>query len=570
MSKLNVSWAAASGTGGATISQYRVYTDAGSGYYTATGTSISNLGPFTAGAKTVTVVAVDSRGRTATSAGVFFEVLPYSVPGVSKQKVDRTTAAGVVDNLGTYMKANVTYAFASVNGKNSASATFAYKTTGASSYSAETSIAQSTDKIFGGSFSSLTAYHVRFTVTDALGSVTTYVATVDSLKLALEFESSANRLWVHCPLTVNADATFNNLITSGGNSHLNINGLSYISLRTGGTERGYFHSGGLVVVGTISCANLSVTNPPWPSLPTNPTFTTVSVSQDNNAYMINGYSMLDIGSNGIRTSARVNYGLRTNYACTLYGADYVQFFVGNTERGYFHSGGLNVTNTISCANLSVTNPPWPTSVSLPANISCTSLSASSYVTVGTDNNAYRINGYSMLDLGNNHVRYSARMNYGLRSNYAASIYGADYIQFYIGSTERAYCSTSGINNSSRAEQKEGIRSAGSALSIIKDARLYQYRYTVPATESKESPGPTPQSVEEGELALSLRTSTPPEPSLSPERLGFVIGEGYEPPPACVLAEDGNGVNLYAMASVCWRGLQELSEKVTILERKLSS
>jgi len=28
-------------------------------------------------------------------------------PGVSKQKVDRTTSAGVVDNLGTYLKENL-------------------------------------------------------------------------------------------------------------------------------------------------------------------------------------------------------------------------------------------------------------------------------------------------------------------------------------------------------------------------------------------------------------------------------------------------------------------------------
>jgi hypothetical protein len=231
-SKMNASWAASAGTGGATISSYRVYTDTNS-YYTAYSNSLAGIGPFTAGAKMLTVVAVDSRGRTsAASSGIAYTVEPYSVPGVSSQKVDRTTSAGVVDNLGAYMKARITYAFASVGGKNSASATFAYKTTGSSSYSAETSIAQSTDKIFGGSFSSLTAYHVRFTITDALGSVTTYVVTVESLKIALEFESSANRLWVHCPLTANQDMTFNGLVTSGDNSHLNLNGLSYISLRT--------------------------------------------------------------------------------------------------------------------------------------------------------------------------------------------------------------------------------------------------------------------------------------------------------------------------------------------------
>jgi len=74
--------------------------------------------------------------------------------------------------------------------------------------------------------SSTVSYHVRFTITDALGSTTTYIATVDSLKIVLEFESSGGRMWARCPTTftstlaVDGAATFNNLITSGGNSHL--------------------------------------------------------------------------------------------------------------------------------------------------------------------------------------------------------------------------------------------------------------------------------------------------------------------------------------------------------------
>jgi hypothetical protein len=303
------------------------------------------------------------------------------------------------------------------------------------------------------------------------------------------------------------------------------------------------------VIGTLSCTNLSVTNPPWPSLPTNPTFTTVNVSQDNNAYTVNGYSLLDIGSNGIRTSARVNYGLRTTYACTLYGADYVQFFIGNTERGYFHSGGLHVTNTISCANLSVSNPPWPTSVSLPSSPSFSGTVYGNKFSAGSDAQAYMINGYEMLDIASSNIR----VNYGLRSNYSTNVYGATYVRFFIGSTERAYVSSSGMNNSSIAEQKEGIRNADSALVIVRDARLYQYRYTLPDVA---------QAVAENSEA------TRAAPQVPPERMGFVIGEGYEPPPACVLAEDGNGVNLYAMASVCWRGLQELLARVDALEKAL--
>ena len=49
--------------------------------------------------------------------------------------------------------------------------------------------------------------------------------------------------------------------------------------------------------------------------------------------------------------------------------------------------------------------------------------------------------------------------------------------------------------------------------------------------------------------------------------GTVRVDSYDPPPACVLAEDGNGINLYAMSSVCWRGLQEILARVSALERR---
>jgi flagellar basal body rod protein FlgG len=442
-----------------------------------------------------------------------------------------------------------------VGGKNSASATFAYKTTSSSSYSAETAIAQSTDKIFGGSFSSLTAYHVRFTITDALGSVTTYVATVDSLKIALEFESNANRLWVHCPLTVNADATFNNLVTSGGNSHLMLNGQSYISLRTSGTERGYFHSGGLHVAGTVSCTNLSVTNPPWPTSFTWPN--TINASQDSNAFTINGYAVLDIsGGNVCVNRGLYSYGYPTN----IYGSPYVRFMIGGTERGYFHSSGLNVSGTVSCTNLSVTNPPWPTSFSLPSSPSFSGTVYGNRFHAYADGQAYTINGYEILDIASSNIR----VNYGLRSNYSTNVYGATYVRFFIGNTERAYVSSSGINNSSRAEQKEGIAAAGSALAIVENARLYKYRYTVPEVEAV----PEKEGIATANAQAMIESSEATEPHRRcPERMGFVIGDGYDPPPECVLAEDGNGVNLYAMASVCWRGLQELLARVNALERK---
>jgi hypothetical protein len=249
----------------------------------------------------------------------------------------------------------------------------------------------------------------------------------------------------------------------------------------------------------------------------------------------------------------INRGLYSySYSTNIYGSPYVRFMVGGTERGYFHSTGLQVAGTVSCTNLSVTNPPWPTSVSRPSSPSFSGTVYGNKFSAGSDSQAYMINGYEMLDIASSNIR----VNYGLRNNYSTNVYGSTYVRLFIGNTERAYCSSSGMNNSSLAEQKEGIRDAGSALSIIKDARLYKYRYTAPEIVPANFGGAFPEHSE----------ATEPH-RRCPERLGFVIGEGYDPPPDCVLAEDGNGVNLYAMASVCWRGLQELLARVDALENR---
>ena len=166
-----------------------------------------------------------------------------------------------------------------------------------------------------------------------------------------------------------------------------------------------------------------------------------------------------------------------------------------------------------------------------------------------------INSYEVVDIGGGNVRY----NYGLRTIYSSNVYGATYVRLFIGNTERAYCSTSGMNNSSLAEQKAEIHDAGSALALVRDARLYRYRNTISPVESRTAPAP--QALEESEPAPPAEPTPPAAPELSPERVGFVIGDGYDPPPACVLAEDGRGINLYAMISVCWKAIQELSAKL---------
>jgi phage minor structural protein len=346
-------------------------------------------------------------------------------------------------------------------------------------------------------------------------------------------------------LAVSGVSTFNNLITSGTNTHLTLRGAQYISFQISSTERGYFHSGGLQVTNTLAAAAVTATG-----------------AISGNSAAINA----GITCNDLTAYNRISSGSSSHL--TLRGTSYVSFETGTTERGYVHSGGLTVHNTISCASLSVTN-----GIPLPANPSFTTVNAS------TDANAYKINGYAMLDMGYNAQRYSVRMNYGLRTTYASTVYAADYVQFYIGNTERAYVSSSGIANSSMAEEKNGIKTAGSALAIVENARLYQYRYTVPpvqplaaARQAEEAAAPIAQAEIENREATSSAYADTTEGSLAggPERMGFVIGEGYDPPPACVLAEDGRGVNLYAMSSVCWRGLQELLAEVNVIKKKIGA
>jgi phage minor structural protein len=258
--------------------------------------------------------------------------------------------------------------------------------------------------------------------------------------------------------------------------------------------------------------------------------------------------------NALTVAGGSGYGLRCDSGNTLYltnpdSSRYITFRIGSTDRGYFYSGGLSVNGTVSCTNLSVSNPPWPISISLPSSPSFSGTVYGNRFSAYQDGQAYQINGYSMLDISSsgNIAVGGGLIGYG----YPLNLHGGPYIRFLISGTERAYVSSSGVQNSSLAEQKSDIKTAESTLDIIQNATIYQYHYNAPrrarALCSLETP---PETIAE----------TP-----EPERLGFVIGDGYAAPPACVLAEDGNGVSLYSMAAVCWRGLQELLARVTNLE-----
>lgn len=95
---------------------------------------------------------------------------------------------------------------------------------------------------------------------------------------------------------------------------------------------------------------------------------------------------------------------------------------------------------------------------------------------------------------------------------------------------------SGFPTASLAKYKQDIRPhTDSALDVINSATIYDYRLR--------------SEVEVGKDRI---------------RTGLVIGENYNTP-SCVI--DGDGVEQYMMSSLAWLGIQEVDEKIEVLERK---
>lgn len=98
-SRLNLAITGAAGVKYSTIKSYSITFD-GSSYGAQSAVSAVLKG---SGTLTITGKITDSRGRT-TSKSVTVSVLPYSPPKITAFSLQRCTAAGVLDDLGTYVK----------------------------------------------------------------------------------------------------------------------------------------------------------------------------------------------------------------------------------------------------------------------------------------------------------------------------------------------------------------------------------------------------------------------------------------------------------------------------------
>jgi hypothetical protein len=242
---------------------------------------------------------------------------------------------------------------------------------------------------------------------------------------------------------------------------------------------------------------------------------------------------------------RVPSGSNSLYLTNPNSSYYIAFRIGSTDEGYFASDGLHINDTFFGNRLSLNSyATIGSTLSAGGTITGNGFSSS------RDAKAFCANDYSILDVSS---AGNVAVNGGLYAyGYPTNIHGSTYVRFYVDGTQRAYVSSSGIQNSSLAEQKAAIQSAGDTLSVIQNAQIYQYQYV----NTRSAPPD------------NCTLSTPPEqlaPVTSRQYMGFVIGDGYTAPPDCVLSEAGDAVNIYSMAAVCWRGIQELAARVTALE-----
>ncbi len=216
--------ASASGARGSTIRSYTiddVYQAAQSdGSLSYTG------GAFTIGEdKVFNICATDSRGRTSqirSTANV--EVVPYHNPYVSAFTAHRNPA----DN--SHVVVHATWVFASVKGKNSATAALSYKPSAGKVWTVYGNLTNDTDTTLTTAFAEESSYDLRLTVTDKLGRSTTYEAAVPTAEVLLDFRSGGKGLGVGKiaetdSLEVAMDAKFmkNLVMTDVGSRGNNIN-----------------------------------------------------------------------------------------------------------------------------------------------------------------------------------------------------------------------------------------------------------------------------------------------------------------------------------------------------------
>lgn len=294
---------ATAGTGSSIAS----YTFSGSGINTTVTTNTATTSTLqSTGTQTYTVTVKDARGRSA-SKTVSITVYPYATPSFGQPDVKRCDANGNLTESGTYAKYTINSTYASVNGKNTRTVTVAYSSNGGTSYSAETTLQETTDTAStktgvygGGAFAISSAYVIRFTIKDAYGATKTITAPLQSAARPINIRSNGKGVSIGAMSTKDA---FEVSMAADFNSTLNVDGVTTINNTLTTTNvinaKGGINMGGLNgQTGELTIRFSNPTNSQYPHncyfYGGNPTSTTGIGSYDGkNSRMVWNYNDVD-------------------------------------------------------------------------------------------------------------------------------------------------------------------------------------------------------------------------------------------------------------------------------------
>lgn len=158
----------AAGAYGSTIKSYSI----SGGGYSGTGATLTTGFLNSSGMIKFTATVTDSRGRTSAAATVSITVTAYSAPAFTSTSAIRCTSSGSISASGTNIRALCVFSFASCGGKNTLTATVQFKKSSVQTWSSGGNLTSNTAAIIGGgAITTDSSYDVRYTLTDAFGSV---------------------------------------------------------------------------------------------------------------------------------------------------------------------------------------------------------------------------------------------------------------------------------------------------------------------------------------------------------------------------------------------------------------
>ena len=191
-SKAKLTISGASGAYGSTIKSYSITTNPSVGSTTSSSMTTGTL--YTTGTVTVTAKVTDTRGRTATKTATF-SVYAYGAPYFNSIEAYRCNSSGVQDDAaGTYARLKVDFGRYALNGSNAVTCKCVLSQVGGT-YSTSATLTSGTGVTLGGGNLAIDAvYEAVLTLTDTVGSTSTYTAEISSAAYVMHIKNGGKAL----------------------------------------------------------------------------------------------------------------------------------------------------------------------------------------------------------------------------------------------------------------------------------------------------------------------------------------------------------------------------------------